>query len=169
MILDYPIYVWLGVFPLLFFIFSLIKPTKFTKKILPPLIAMLVLLLLVRMGRVFLVNYLFFRGMIMLIVVAFPPATALLMALSGASALANRCSPWLAIPLTILDAAGCTGLYIGVLFAFFMKIIAAGHGLGTDHILIIKIIGGIETSVVLLFAYIIWKWRLEEKGNLDGV
>ena len=90
---EYLLYVCLGIFPLTLFIFSLIKPTRFTKKILPPLIAMLVLLLLVLIGRELLANYLIGKWILMFIIVVFPPAATLLMALSGANALADRCSP----------------------------------------------------------------------------
>ncbi len=144
------------------FVFSLIKPTKFTKKVLPSLIFLLFILLLIRIGRVFLVNYLNGWWVFMLIVFAFPPLATLLMSLSGASSLADRCSPRLGIPLTILNAAGCTGLYVGLLLAYFYKIIVEGHGLGANQGLYIKIIGGIETVVVLIYAFIIWKQRLIE-------
>lgn len=160
---EYLAYLCLGVFSLASFFFSLIKPTRFTKKVLPFLIFLLFVLLLIRIGRVFLVNYLNGWWVFMLIVFAFPPLATLLMSLSGVSALSARSSPRVGIPLTILNAAGCTGLYVGLLLACFYKYIVDGHGFGDDHIMYIKIIGGIETSIVLVYAFIIWKWRLTKK------
>jgi ankyrin repeat protein len=156
-------YVFLGIIPLLTFLFSLYKPSPFTKKLLwffiAPAACGLLMIIAVLLGG-------FSSGgdeMIVLIL-AMPPLTALLMSLSGTRALADRCPPRLGIPLSFLNAAGCMGLTFGIVLAF----LPGTHGEGGVLLAYDALFGGGAAAVItLIFAIVVWIKRLSQVKNTD--
>jgi ankyrin repeat protein len=158
-------YAFLGIFPLFTFLFSLNKPSFFTKRLLWFFLVPVgfgVLMVLVYLtggyssggGEGFLVLFL-----------AIPPLIALLMSLSGTRALADRCPPGLGIPLSFLNAVGCMGLTFGIMFIFLI----GPHGEGGILLVYDALFGGGAAAVItLLFAFVVWKKRLASLKNTDS-
>lgn len=147
-------YAFLGVFPLFTFFFSLFKPSPFTKGLLWFFLAPVGFGVLVALG--------YFSGGFssgsgegyLALFLATPPLFALLMSLSGTKALADRCPPGLGIPLSFLNAAGCMGLTLGIVFPFLLGRRNEG---GMLFALDAFWGGGAAAIITLIFAFVVWK------------
>jgi ankyrin repeat protein len=157
-------YAFLGIVPLFTFLFSLYKPSPFTKKLLWFFLAP------VGFGVILALGYL--TGDIaagggegyLFLFLAIPPLFALLMSLSGTRALADRCPPGLGIPLSFLNAAGCMGLTLGIVFPFLLGTHSEG---GILFALDALYGGGAAAIITLIFAFVAWKKRLAVKTAAD--
>jgi ankyrin repeat protein len=149
-------YIGLGLFPLFTFLFSLFKPSSFTKKILWLLTVPAGCWLLILFVLITKID-LSYWGDALLLLFGLPPLAALLMSLSGTRALADRSSPVLGIPLSFLNAAGCMGLTLGVAWIYFPG--TKGEG-GLALVLDALYGGGAAAVITLIFAIIVWKKRL---------
>ncbi len=160
-------YIGLGIFPLFTFLFSLYKPSPFTKRLLWFFIAPAFLGLLTIIAA--LSGRLSSGGSgggyeMLVLMLAMPPLAALLMSLSGTRALADRCPPGLGIPLSFLNAAGCMGLTFGLVLAFF----PGTHGEGGILLAYDAIFGGGAAAVItLIYAIVVWKKRLAPIKNAN--
>lgn len=140
----------LGILPLLGFIHSLFKPTKFSKKALLALPVPLVPLLLFRLNVLYPWPLPGYESAAVAAAVAFPALLSLLMAVSGTSSLAKRfpSRPWLAV----LVVAGCPGLNFAICWLFLGHIDEYFLGLSVSS-------GGIVAMLALLFAIAAWSRR----------
>jgi hypothetical protein len=140
----------MGVFPLLGFVYSLFKPTKFSKKALLALPVPLVPLLLFRLNVLYPWPFPGHESAAVAAAFAFPALLALLMAVSGTSSLAEQfpSKPWLAI----LVVAGCPGLNFAICWLFLGHIDEYFLGLSVSS-------GGIVAMLALLFGIAAWSRR----------
>ena len=148
-------YAFLGIIPFLTFLFSLYKPSGFTKKVLAFLLGPLAFFLLCRLAAG--TEGISFGESLLPLILAMPPLAALLMSLSGTRALADRCPPRLGIPLSFLNAAGCMGLTFGVVLSYFSPVRGEGGILLAYDALFG---GGAAAGITLIFAVVAWKKRL---------
>ncbi|MBU4268371.1 MAG: ankyrin repeat domain-containing protein [Acidobacteria bacterium] len=156
-------YIFLGVIPLLTFLFSLYKPSPYIKRLLWFFIVPGVFYLIALILRTWQWSHVRDSELGLLILIM-PPLAALLMSLSGTRALADRYPPRLGIPLSFLNAAGCMGLTLGILLLYFPKV----HGEGGQALAIAAFIGGgIAAVITLIFAFVVWKKRLAPKKNIN--
>lgn len=147
---------FLGITPLLTFLFSLRRRAPFTRKILWLFIAPVACWLwgmIATAGRGFSPG----SDEALILVYAMPPLAALLMSLSGTRALTDRCPPWTGIPLSLLNAAGCPGLTAGIFLLYFP---ATGGESGLLLAYVALFGGGFAAFVTLAFAFFAWKNRL---------
>ncbi|MCJ7525875.1 MAG: ankyrin repeat domain-containing protein [Candidatus Aminicenantes bacterium] len=156
-------YAFLGIIPLFTFLFSLNKPSLFTRKMAWFFIAPVGLFLLLLLVRI--TGGLSSGGEgLLILILAMPPFAALLMSLSGTRNLAERCPPGLGIPLSILNAAGCMGLTLGIVFLF----LPGTHGEGGILLAYDALIGGGAAAVItLVFGFFVWKKRLAPVKKTD--
>jgi ankyrin repeat protein len=157
--------VFLGIIPLFTFLFSLNKPSPFTKRLL------WFFLVPVGFGVIMALGYL--TGDIssgsgegyLVLFLAIPPLFALLISLSGTRALADRCPPSLGIPLSFLNAAGCMGLTFGIVFPFSLGTHSEG---GILFVYDALFGGGAAAVITLVFAFVVWKKRLALVKSTDS-
>jgi hypothetical protein len=147
---------FLGIAPLLTFLFSLRRPAPLTRKILWLFIAPAACWLwgmIATAGKGFSPG----RDEALILVYAMPPLAALLMSLSGTRAMADCCAPGPGISMSLLNAAGCPGLTAGVFLLYF-------PGTGGEGGLLLAYValfgGGAAAFITLAFAFITWKKRL---------
>ncbi|MCX6557462.1 MAG: ankyrin repeat domain-containing protein [Candidatus Aminicenantes bacterium] len=154
---------FLGIIPLFTFLFSLNKPAPLTKKLVWFFIAPVGLFFILLVARI---RGGFFSGgeELLFFILAMPPLAALLMSLSGTRMLADRCPPWLGIPLSFLNAAGCMGLTLGIVFLF----LPGTHGEGGIILAYDALFGGGAAAIItLIFAIVVWKKRLASAAKHD--
>lgn len=156
-------FIGLGIFPLFSFIFSLFKPSLFTKKLLwfflAPAAGYLVVWIALLAGGFPSSDV----GMAIAIL-SLPPLTALLMSLSGTRALADRVAPILGIPLSILNAAGCMGLTFGLVWLYAP---GSTQGEGGLALVLTALYGGGAAAVITLI-YAIFAWKSAAQVRLKG-
>lgn len=142
----------LGLVTLLTFIFSLRRPSSFTKRVLVfllmPAASYLVVFAAALSGGFSDSDF----GM-MILILSMPPLAALLMSLAGTRAVVDRCAPKQGIPLSILNAAGCIGL---TLFLFLPYWGGAFYGVEVLYG------GGVAAAISLIYAFFVWKSHLSK-------
>lgn len=156
----------MGIFPLAFFAFSLVRPSPATRKALILLAVAAPLLLLIAIGAGRRGFFLGAEGFVRLLAFALPALVAAAMAVSGAGALVRRCPPGIGIPLSLLNAAGCPGLVAGAWLAVFLRF-AREAGVG-GALPVILAAGGVVALAVAAHSLALWRRRLSPGEGRPG-
>jgi ankyrin repeat protein len=152
-----------GIFPLFTLVFGLLKPSCFMKsvrRVVPIAIAALALCLLAVLvigGVTRESDY-----VPLFLIFAIPLLAVLLISLAGIQTLAERVSPSLGIPLSILNAAGCPALTMGISWLISSGFKGEG-GMALGYFLFLG--GGTAIVISLIYAIIIWRKRLAPVKN----